>query len=711
MNWGEPAMTSKTSLFNKGLIYSAFKRWRWFSVLYTLALFFLLPFNHLLSLSNLQDEWIKNNLLDSLDIWSNDGSLQAVLVCTLPIILAALIFHYLNSHKATTMMHSLPLKRKTLFYSHSLAGLCLLLGPVLLISLLLIVLNLTTSLNQAYSVLHILQWIGFNILFSSLFFFITTFVGMFTGNTLAQLAFTYILNILPAGLYVLIFHNLDQLLYGFCSAQLSESWMANLPMFALVAQPGYGFLTPGKIVVYLLLTVFFFFSTAYLYQKRSLESAGEVISFSIIRPLFKYGVTFCTMLLGGSLFSSIYYDSWPLLLLGYLVGSLIGYWVAEVLLQKSFRVWASLRKGYWKYAAVIVLLLMGINVDVTGYIQRVPTPAHVENIFFGTSIYPWLNNAENSVTRLSPEGEIIETDTYYDGLSIFDNKENIQNIISLHEQLVTGPAEPEEGRYYYFAYTLTNGKHLVRQYKIDEEALARYMAPIYESLEYKEARFPLLTQNPSDFKLMEIQDERTNKKPLLLTNSTEIEEFCTLFKQELLDTPFTDLVYSTRDYISVVTIDHHDRKTEYALRRNYQDVFQWLKTKNYYHDVLMNPDDIAYAIVINPHLIDDKYDNDEVVFTEQIGITTSEKEVIREKHVKITDKEIIGELIALTITRTYSSPRRYIEYDVNFYSTNQEEKYNRLSLRISPDLSAPTASPFTSVGISESLKGYLQQIN
>ena len=703
-------MTSKMSLFNKGIISADFKRWWWFSTLYTLALFFLLPFNHLLNLGNLQNKWIRNSLLNSLDICSNDGSLQAVLVCTLPIILAALIFHYLNSTKATTMMHSLPLKRATLYCSHSLAGICLLLGPVLLIGLLLIILNLTTSLSQAYSILHIFQWLGFNLLFSSLFFFMTTFVGMFTGNTLAQIAFTYILQILPAGLYVLIFYNLDQLLYGFCSALVSESWIANLPIFALAAQTSYEFFTPGKILIYLLLTIFFILSTVYLYQKRSLESAGEVISFKIIRPLFKYGVTFCTMLLSGSLFSSIYRESLPLLLFGYLVGSIIGYWVAEVLLHKSFRVWASLRKGYLRYTVIIILLLAGISFDLTGYVQRVPEPAQVEKVFFGKNIYQWLNNAESSVSRVSPEGEIIiETNTYYDGLSIFDNQENIANIIQLHEQLVTEPTEPAEGGQYYFVYTLANGKHFVRQYKIDEEQFARFMAPIYESREYKEARFPLLTQDSADFKLIQIQDERTEKKPLLLTNSAETEEFCTLLKQELQQTPYEDLVYSARNYLSVITIDQQDRKTEYALRRDYQDVFQWLKEKDYFNDVLLTPDDIASAIVINPNVCDDSITG--VVATEAIEVITTKEEVIHEKQVKITDKEIIQELIDLTISWTYHNPRKYTSYDVNFYSTDEEKEYRQLYLLIPLNTSTQTDYSPAPFSISASLKDYLQQIN
>ncbi|MGI6588455.1 MAG: DUF6449 domain-containing protein [Peptococcia bacterium] len=663
-------MTSKTSLFNKGLINSDFKRWGWFSALYTLALFFILPFNHLLNMNNLEHEWQIEELQRSLDIFNT--SLQTILICTVPIILAVLIFQYLNSNKATTMMHSLPCSRKTLYASHSLAGLCLLLFPVLLIGLLLMILNMTTSLKEYYSFLNIFQWIGLTGLYNTLFFFITVFVGMFTGNPIAQLAFTYILHVLPAGLFFLLVFNLEFLLYGYSSAAVSEAWLEHLPIFTLFTQSSLHYFTPSIIAIYLALIVFFCLITAYLYQKRALETAGNIISFSIIEPIFKYGVTFCTMLLSGTLFSSIYNDSLPILLCGYVIGSLLGYWIAEVLLQKSFRIWSSAYKGYWGYAAVIVLLLVGISLDITGFERRVPQLTQVESVYFGSNIHFWLQR-ENSIDSSNIAYE-------FDGIGFFADKKNIQNITLLHQELVANPTPPEQGRRYYFAYNLSNGKHLIRQYILDEEQEALFLKPIFESLEYKEARFPVLIQDASEIKLIEINDSRTSKKPLLLTDTNEIEEFTKLLKLEILATTSTELIYPAREFINISIIHLNGERMYYALRPSYQSIFRWLQAKGYTDDFMLLPEEIDYVTLENPGKI--QQDGESI------------------KPLKITEREIIEELIRLTLSNPYYYRYEAAKiYEVTFYGTDGKEPYS-FNTTISKDLP-----------VSAALKTYLEQLN
>ncbi|HHY06639.1 MAG TPA: ABC transporter permease, partial [Clostridia bacterium] len=609
----------------------------------------------------------------SLDIFN--PSLQTILICTVPIILAILIFKYLNSNKATTMMHSLPCSRNTLYASHCLAGLCLLLLPVLLIGLLLLVLNLTTSLHEYYSLLNILQWMGLTGLYNTLFFFVTVFVGMFTGNSIAQLIFTYIFHVLPAGLYLLLVFNLEHLLYGYSSVALSEAWLEHLPLFTLFSRyNSANYFTPSLVAIYLALIVFFCLFSAYLYQRRALETAGNVISFSLIEPVFKYGVTFCTMLLSGALFSAIYNDSLPLLLFGYLLGSLLGYWIAEALLQKSIRVWSA-HKGYWGYAAIIVLLLIGISLDITGFEHKVPELTQVESVYFGPNINFWLTN-EAILREKDSETEYKQTGD----IGFFSDQNNIENIALLHQELVSKPTPPKQGRRYYFAYNLSNGKHLLREYVINEKQEAPFLKPIYESLEYKEARFPVLTQDTSEIKLIELDDRRTAKKPLLLTDSTEIEELTKLLKLEILATTSPELIYPVHEYIYITILNLHDGKINYALRSDYQSIFRWLQEKGYTDNFMLLPEDINYVTLENPE--------------------KSQQDEQKVEPLKITEQEMIEELTRLTISQPYYY--RYDSakiYEVTFYGMDGKETY-RFNTTISKDLP-----------ISPALKTYLKQLD
>ncbi len=673
-------MKSKTSLFkditfNKGLILSDFKRWGWVSALYALILFLLLPLHHMIRRTLLEENWVRASLRNSLDILSGNNGLQILLILTVPIILAVLIFRYLNNPRSSAMMHSLPFNRESLFLNHSTAGLLLLSLPVLLTGLLLMLLNITTPLSECYSLWNVGQWIGATLLFNMLFFFMTVFVGMFTGNSLAHLAFTYILNVLPFGIYILWDYNMQRLVYGYTSLHPYYDTCLNevLPIFLLLKNNrGIEYFTGGTIFIYLIVITLFAVAAAYFYKLRNLEIAGDVISFSAVRPIFKYGVTACSMLLCGACFNVFYNHSLPFLIFGYVIGSLLGYFTAEILLNKSFRVWHKY-KGYLGYVAIIAVLLIGNAADITGYVHRIPDPAQVEKAYLGYRIYDGMTKEYVSSKYFSSE-----TDGYF-----FTSQNNIENITQLHKQLLKKPYN-EQGNNYYLIYTLKNGKHLVRRYVVNFERNAAPLKPLYESLEYKEARFPVLTQKSADLKLIEINDERTTKKSYVLADKTEIQDFVNLLRQDLLSTSYDELTVNS-PYVYITIEDYNGEKIRYNLRNSYHHILQWLKDKGYYDKIMLLPKEIAYVTVEDVKNINIREKSQEAAPT-----------------VKITDPEILQELLDLTLIRN-ESYRRDNSYMLCFYDDNDNDN-------------ATTAKPSwrywlsKDTQVSETLRSYLKQL-
>lgn len=593
MNWGESAMTFKVSLFNKGLVASDLKRFWWVSALYGLFLFLILPFQHMMREIpvDVDHSWVREMLQRSLNIFSGQNGLQIVLICTVPVILAVLLFNYLHNSRAAAVLHSLPFNRNTLFCSHIAAGLALLLLPVVANGLVLIILQTTTHLKECYSLLNILQWMGQTALFDILFFAITVFVGMFTGHAGAHIAFAYILQVLPTGLCLLLVENLRHLLYGYADVNRISILPYDFPLMLLADGTDRTFFTAGTVAVYLLVAVLFLAAAAYVYKLRHAEAAGEVVAFASMRPVFKYGVTACTMLLAGVYFAGVSGGALPIIIVGYVIGSLLGYLTAEILLQKSLQVWSSY-KGYLGYVAVITVLLLGITIDVTGYVHRVPAPEQVQKVYFGSNISGWIH--------LEKMNNSIDRNHVYGGSYFFTDRENIKNITLLHRQLLQKP-HARKGINCYIIYTLDNGAHLLRQYNIDEGQYASALQPIYESLEYKEARFPVVAQDPAEIKLIEIGDHRTSKRPALLTDSVEIEEFAARLKQDVLQTSFAELtagmtrmtIMEENVYINIV--DVHEKERQYALRPGYKSVIAWLKEKGYYEQILLLPEEVKYV--------------------------------------------------------------------------------------------------------------------
>lgn len=136
--------------------------------------------------------------------------------------------------------------------------------------------------------------------------------------------------------------------------------------------------------------------------------------------------------------------------------------------KKSFKVWKAY-KGYIIYVVIMLIVLAGIKYDVTGYVRRVPNAEDVQDVYVGYSYYGW-----NRIKSL--ESTLENGDTYYyDNSVIFKNKENINNVISLHKQLIKDRnTRSTTGNIRCIIYTLKNGKHIIRQYKLEEEKYLSY---------------------------------------------------------------------------------------------------------------------------------------------------------------------------------------------------------------------------------------------
>jgi ABC-2 type transport system permease protein len=681
MSWGGWVMRFKTSLFNKGLFFSDLKRFWWVSFLYAIVLFFNLPFNHLMLGSREMDEWQVKMLQRSLDFSGGANELQILLILVVPVVLATLLFKYLMTARSTAMMHSLPFTKKALFITHSSAGLFLLVIPVIFTAIVMMVLQAVTFLQQYYTLINVLTWLGYTLLFSLLVYAAAVFVGMFTGNSIAHIVFNYIFHILPLGLFFLINFTLKQMLYGYPYLDIRGSFLENLPIVMLVDGRINGAFTAGHIAGYLFGTVVLFVLAYYLYKIRKAEAAGDLVAFPIIRPVFKYGVTFSFMLLGGVYFSEISQGDFTIMMLGYVISSLLGYWIAEVLVQRSLKVWGAY-KGYLLYAAIVIVAIGVITADVTGYERRVPAPDQVEKVYLAPGLYAWINRDEKSVDISNGQEITYYSTAYMSGLYQFQTAENIEKMTMLHKQLTEDPHKME-GPQRYIIYSLKNGKTMIRQYPIDEKHYARELKPIYESMEYKQARFPVLTQDLAEIKMIEIDDDRTPKEGALLVDNAQIAEFIEALRQDIVEATFEDLIRNNRNYVSIEITSTKEKSYHYVLDENYRHVIDWLKNENLYDKTILLPEEIESASLEKEIILKD--DGRTVIYAPE------------RKKVEINDPEVIKELLNASAAYQY---KRGSEPLIVIFSMTGGFGRHQFSANINDDII-----------VSEKLRGYINQLN
>ena len=609
-------MKSKTSFINKGILHNDFKRYGWMGVVYLLAWLSAVPLQ--LVMISSRPEIIKVHYTAStyLRVFEfNNSPLSLFLLLMAPVLAGLLIFRYLQTGKAADLEHSLPIRRETLYNTHLLSGLVLLLFPVMITAL--VTWAVITGLKIDYvQGQHILNWLKVALTANLLLFSTTVAVGMITGLSALQGLLTYILLLVPSGLTDLVLYNLKMYLYGFAYDYFSVNLDRLSPLLNL-ASPNLD-LKNSDMIVYLLVSIGLCYIGRYLYRIRPIEAAGDAVTLGPLRPLLKYSVTFCTMLLGGSYFYSTQQSlAWTYL--GYFLGALSGYILIEILFHKSVHVFTWQRfKGLGVYAAVMLVLLGLIRADIIGYETRLPQIDEVKYVYMDYSFYSLLQAKDKSRTvNQFPQ-------------AIYVDRDNIAHILVLHREIIAEREEaqstPVDGNIRQericLAYQLNNGNMLLRNYLIDSSRFAWQLKPIYESLEYKTQKNEVLRINPMDAKLVDIRSE-VGYKRVSITDPQLIQEVVAVLQNDIKTQSYEEMTDRKPPWGYIeITLPDEDTDQEAAIRtqavestveitpktgyrivtapwqKSYSGLEDWLQGKGLYNQVRLQPGkDIVHAII------------------------------------------------------------------------------------------------------------------
>ena len=461
-------MASGTSCFNSALYRKTLGRfwplWTLWGVLWLL----LLPLSQL----SRYFDWAREGRSDSalVENFQEILSLQEVgvwLAALVGVLAAMAVFSYLYSARSACMMHALPLRREGLFLSQYLAGLTMLVLPLAAVALVTLAVGMAVVPSWGWS--QALPPVGIWLACMSgvcLFFYsFACFCAMFTGQLLALPVFYAILNWLAMVVNFLVTALMEQFFYGY-QANYLPAWVEFLTPVSLLRQACYwgvrdvhgdgalvrGLAAPQFVALYAGIGVVFVLLALWVYRGRQVESAGDVVSVPLVRPVFKYGVALCSGLCLGVFTTQIlgWYntDSTAVLVVCVLLWTAAGYFAAEMLLKKSFRVLRAW-KGCAAAMAVMAFLCAVCVFDLFGVVTRVPDPDRVVSMAVDTSLgYPGSDSQLNLVTS---------------------DREIIQQVTELHRAMVDErDRQGREAGDDYIAlsvtYTLDNGATLQRQY-------------------------------------------------------------------------------------------------------------------------------------------------------------------------------------------------------------------------------------------------------
>ncbi len=385
-------------------------------------------------------------------ILGNATHISVVLSVIYGFLSAAAVWNYLYNHRSVSLYHALPVSRESMFLSHFVSGLGFLILPNVVTALFTWLACVGQGATAAASA--VLPWLGAVCLQNLFYFCFATLLAMLTGNLPTHAVLYGILNL--AGVLC------ELLLRSICSALIYGVY-GNAPQFTFLSPPvhmlreyadyyaetstAWQRLNFPMLLWYGLAGIVFAVLALLLYRRRDSERAGDVIAVPFLRPVAKYCFALGCALVLGFLFDLVIFEGredFFAFCISLLLGGLIGYLTAAMLLKKSFRVFDKKTVlGFCALALVIVGTLVCMQLDVFGASGWMPNPnrlkgADVHSV--GGSAY-W------------EEG---------------DDPARLEEILSVHRAAVReGMAEEAYATEVYLTYTLKNGRVVERRYAID----------------------------------------------------------------------------------------------------------------------------------------------------------------------------------------------------------------------------------------------------
>lgn len=395
-------MRSATSFFDKTLFRSQLKHTWPLWLGYTALWLFLVPVALFSELSAYQGSY---SAADASSLLLNAGVRGGVFISfVFGLFFAMLSFSHLTQSRATNGFHALPVRRETIFLTAYLTGLFCQLSTILV----------TFLLGAAVSApLHLSFWsitgadMGSAMLEAVFFYSFAVLCMMMTGQILAAPVFYFVGNILVPGMEYLLRNFAGNFLYGYsghtdvalgflspplymytevdiASIETCESDSYYVTAYALEHR---SFMI---LAAYALVGLVIALIALLLYRTRKSEMTGSTVAFPWATPIFKYGVAFCTAVALGQF---LYYflfgqyrssgnDSLPGTILCMAAAGLVGYFAAEMLIKKSFRVFRTGAKGAAIVSLALVLLGVAMSFDLTGYEKRVPDESEIESVYY-----------------------------------------------------------------------------------------------------------------------------------------------------------------------------------------------------------------------------------------------------------------------------------------------------------------------------------------
>lgn len=384
---------------------------------------------------------------------------------------AMAVWSYMYSAKSVNLMHSLPATREGLFSANFTSGLVMVIIPIAIGG---IFMMLVEMLRGGFSVLPFLLTIVAVLAESFFFFSLATFMAHLTGHILALPVLYFVLNFLSVSIEYIISVYASLLCYGLTDAYESNTSflspivhiLTNVNTVNMNEYPNTAF-SPDLIYIrgwdvigeYTLVGVVLTVVALLLYKKRKSESAGEVVSAKLLRPVALTCFTACAALTGGIVIYELLTITSSkcnpaLLAFCMLISVFIGYYGGRMLIQRKLKVFKKKTvPGFLIAAALCIFFIAILRTDAFGREKIIPAKDKIEYVSVRIDSLEFIATSEDT--------ELLDKVADLHRLCIGE-KRNVQvseSVLSPYNYELTASSVK-------LVYTLKSGKIIGRHYSV-----------------------------------------------------------------------------------------------------------------------------------------------------------------------------------------------------------------------------------------------------
>jgi ABC-2 type transport system permease protein len=401
-------MRSKNSFFNKTIFKKNVTLYWPLWILYLGFLLLVMPGVIWMEMSRYNKLEAMDLDMAAIQLRTLQGSISIgispIIIFACAVVMAMAVFSYLNVARTANAIHALPVSRTELFVTNYLSGLSFMIIPQIITFLVTVVVCLSFEVT---SIQYLLEWLLMTMGMTFFAYSMAVFVEMFTGQTFAMPVYFFIVNFLYVGIRSIIDSLVMMLCYGVTDYSSLGTSCVLSPLYYLATHvkasliysdeyvnnyyssyvTGISITGQGLVALYALAAIVLVAAAFALYRKRKIETAGDLITIAVVKPIFRWGFGICCGFVSAMLALVILWD-YDLALsriwtyIAVIFCGFIFFVIAQMMLEKRFKVIRKPLLKEWLIFAVASVVVLGlVDFDVFGIESYVPDTDEIEAAF------------------------------------------------------------------------------------------------------------------------------------------------------------------------------------------------------------------------------------------------------------------------------------------------------------------------------------------